>query len=112
MLNCGCDCVVVQVCSGECRLDGFGAICFNAHASHANAGGLARAIVIQVKMNSDSNDSKSRSRMRHLLISLAKASARFLDANFAEYLARLKISRQQIDKEVFGFDGALAVWSN
>src|SRR5215210_3115869 len=63
-------------------------------------------------MNSDSDDRKSRRGMRHLLISLSEASARFFNANFAKYLARLKISRQQIDKEVFGFDGALTTWTN
>src|ERR1041384_463824 len=50
--------------------------------------------------------------MRHLLISLTETSARLLDANFAQYLTRLKIRRQQTDEEVFGFDSALAVWSN
>ena len=50
--------------------------------------------------------------MRHFLISLAKLSARFLDANFAQYLAGLKIGRQQIDEEVLGFHGSLTVWTN
>src|SRR5215217_9709 len=63
-------------------------------------------------MNSDSDNRKSRRGMRHLLISLAEASARFFNANFPEYLARLKISRQQIDEEVLSFDGALTVWTN
>src|SRR6185295_4088346 len=50
--------------------------------------------------------------MRHLLISLAEASTRLLDANFAENLAGLKIRRQQVDEEVRGFHRALAVWPN
>src|SRR6185503_20883266 len=46
------------------------------------------------------------------LIRLAKLSTRLLDANFAKYLTRLQISREQIDEEVFGFHGSFAVWTN
>src|ERR1043165_1268828 len=49
--------------------------------------------------------------MWHLLISLAEASTRLLDANLAEYLTGLKIRCQQSDKEVLRFHRALAVWS-
>src|SRR6185369_7564722 len=41
-----------------------------------------------------------------------KLSAWLVDANLAQYLTGLQISRQQIDEEVFGFDCSFAVWPN